>query len=57
MREVYLLLQFLVSRLVGYMEFVGYGLTRFGGLVSQGVGDVVRHPYRSDGRLFADSAG
>ena len=37
--------------------FVGYGLTRPYGSVSQWVGDVVRHAYKFDGWLFADSAG
>ena len=44
---MYLLLQSLVSRLVGCMEFVGYGLTHFGGLVFRWVGGVVRHAYNS----------
>jgi hypothetical protein len=53
----YLLLQFLVSRLAGCMQFVGYGLTHFGGLVSWWVGGVVRHAYKFGGWFSADSAG
>jgi hypothetical protein len=55
--DAYLLLQFLVSRLVGCMEFVGYGLTHFGGLVSWWVGGVVRRAYKFGGWFSADSAG
>jgi hypothetical protein len=43
--------------LVGCMEFVGYGLTHFGGLVSRWVGVVVLHAYKFGGRFYADSAG
>jgi len=55
--HVHLLLQFLVSRLVGCTEFVSYGLTHFGGLVSWWVGDVARRANRFGGWLSADSAG
>jgi hypothetical protein len=43
--------------LVGCMEFVGYGLPDFGGLVFRLVGDVVRHAYKFGGWFSADSAG
>jgi hypothetical protein len=55
--DVYLLLQFLVSWLVCCMEFMGYGLPYFGGLVSWWVGGVVRSAYKFGGWLSADSAG
>ena len=37
--------------------FAGYGFKHFGRLVSCWVADVVRHAYKFEGWLFADSAG
>ena len=39
------------------MEFVGYSLPSFGGLVFRWVGGVVRHAYKFGGWFSADSAG